>query len=182
MDALKTNNAPSTAVVVPHFIFGAISFFVLAIMLVLAHTQLFEVYFNNKLIAITHMAVLSWATIIVFGALYQLIPVLFETSLYSEKLAKITFWTSVFSTWFLSYSFWMGSFSTLLPYAAVCMFFSLLLFAVNVLLSYRKSALKSKISKFIIAAVLWLVFTELLGTLIALNFKFGFLTNIHLFY
>ncbi|AMC10681.1 hypothetical protein Lupro_05230 [Lutibacter profundi] len=182
MNSLQTNNAPNSSVVVPHFIFGAINLFVLAILILLANANLFEAYFNTKLIAITHMAVLGWATMIVFGALYQLIPVVFETSLYSEKLAKFTFWISAVSIIFLTYSFWIGAFSTLLIYAALLMFFSLLLFVVNVLLSYKKSAIKNTSSKFIIAAILWLAVTELIGTIIALNFKFGFLTVIHLHY
>lgn len=182
MNGLKTNNAPDSSVVVPHFIFGAINLFILAALIILANTNLFEAYFNNKLIAITHMAVLGWATMIVFGALYQLIPVVFETSLYSEKLAKFTFWISAVSILFLTYSFWVGAFDTLLIYAALLMFFSLLLFVVNILLSYKKSAIKNTSSKFIIAAIMWLAVTELIGTIIALNFKFSFLTVIHLHY
>lgn len=182
MNGLQTNNAPDSSVVIPHFIFGAISFFVLAIMIILANTNTFEAYFNNKVIAITHMAVLGWATMIVFGALYQLIPVVFETSLYSEKLAKFTFWITAISVLFLTYSFWIGAFSTLLVYAALLMFFSLLLFVINVILSYKKSELKNTSSKFIIAAILWLAATELMGAIIALNFKFNFLSAIHLHY
>ena len=154
MNGLKTNNAPHSSVVVPHFIFGAISFFIVAIMLVLSSSSLLEVYFNTKLIAITHMAILGWATMIIFGALYQLIPVVFETALFSEKLAKFTFWMAAFSVLFLSYSFWVASFSKLLPYASVCMFISLLLFVINVLLSYRESAIKNWSSTFVIAAQL----------------------------
>jgi len=182
MNQLATNNAPHSSVVVPHFIFGAFSLIVLAVMLVLADTNVLEAYFNSKLLAITHMAVLGWATMIVFGALYQLIPVVFETSLYSEKLAKVTFWLSAFSVLFLTYSFWVGAFSTLLVYASVCMFISLFLFVVNVLLSYKNSKLKNIKSKFIITAVLWLTVTELIGTLIAFNFRFNFLSSIHLHY
>jgi len=119
---------------------------------------------------------------IVFGALYQLIPVVFETSLYSEKLAKFTFWLSGFSVIFLTYSFWIGAYSSLLVYASLLMFISLMLFVVNVFLSYKNSKLKNISSKFVITAVLWLAITELIGTLIAFNFKFNFLSEIHLHY
>ena len=182
MNGLQTNNAPHSSVVVPHFVFGAVSFFIVALMLVLSSSSVLEVYFNTKLIAITHMAILGWAIMIVFGALYQLIPVVFETALFSEKLAKVTFWMAAFSVLFLSYSFWVASFSVLLPYASVCMFVSLLLFVINVLLSYRKSEIKNWSSKFVIAAIIWLLLTELLGTLIALNFKFNFLSEAHIHY
>jgi len=151
-------------------------------MIILADANLLESYFNNKIVAITHMAVLGWATMVVFGALYQLIPVVFETSLFSEKLAKFTFWLSGFSVLFLTYTFWIGAYSDLLIYAAFLMFISLLLFVINLLLTYKDSKLKNVSSKFVITAVVWLAITELIGTLIALNFKYNFLSEIHLHY
>jgi len=180
--SINSNNAPDVSVVKPHFIFGSIALFILSILIILADSSLLDVYFNNKIIAITHMAVLGWAIMIVFGALYQLIPVVFETSLFSEKLAKFTFWLSGFSVIFLTYSFWIGAYSGLLVYASLLMFISLLLFVVNVFLSYKNSKLKNISSKFVITAVLWLAITEFIGTLIAFNFKYNFLSEIHLHY
>ncbi len=182
MSTLNSNNAPDASVVKPHFIFGSLALFVLSIMIILADSNLLESYFNNKIIAITHMAVLGWAVMIVFGALYQLIPVVFETSLYSEKLAKFTFWLSGLSILFLTYTFWIGAYTSLLIYASILMFISLLLFIINIFLSYKNSKLKNSSSKFIITAVFWLAITELIGTLIALNFKYYFLSEIHLHY
>jgi len=83
MNGLNSNNAPDASVVKPHFIFGAISLLILAVMIIMADTALLGPYFDSKIIAITHMAVLGWAIMIVFGALYQLVPVVFETSLFS---------------------------------------------------------------------------------------------------
>ena len=182
MKNLHSNNAPDSSVVRPHFIFGSLSLLVLSVMIVLADTTLLESYFNNKIVAITHMAVLGWATMIVFGALYQLVPVVFETSLFSEKLAKFTFWLSGFSVLFLTYSFWIGAYDSLLVYAAILMFFSLLLFVVNLILTYKDSKLKNISSKFVITAVVWLAITELIGTLIAINFKYNFFSEVHLHY
>ena len=182
MSTLNSNNAPDASVVKPHFIFGSLALFILSIMIILADSNLLDSYFNNKIIAITHMAVLGWAIMIVFGALYQLIPVVFETSLYSEKLAKFTFWLSGFSVLFLTYSFWIGAYTSLLIYASVLMFISLMLFVINVMLSYKDSKLKNISSKFVITAVFWLAITELIGTLIAFNFRLNFLSEIHLHY
>jgi len=182
MSVLNSNNAPDASVVKPHFVFGSIALLVLSAMIILADSNLLEAYFNTKILAITHMAVLGWATMIVFGALYQLIPVVFETSLYSEKLAKFTFWIFGFSILFLTYAFWVGSFSGLLIYASLLTFSALFLFVINVILSYRNSKKKNISSKFIITAIIWLAATEFVGTLIALNFKYIFLTETHLFY
>ena len=182
MNGLNTNNAPQPSVVIPHFVFGALSLLLIAVLLVLADSELLGSYFNNKIVAITHLTVLGWGTMIVFGALYQLIPVVFETALFSEKLAKITFWVSGASVLFLSYSMWIGDYTGLLPYAAIAMFMSLLLFVINVMLSYNNAKLKNIKSIFVITAVFWLLIAELIGLLISLNFKFNFLSEIHLHY
>ena len=182
MNGLNTNNAPSSNVVIPHFIFGGFSLIVLAIMIVLSDTDLLGAYFNSKILAIVHIAVLGWATMIVYGALYQLVPVVFETTLFSERLARFTFWISAISVPFLSYSFWIDSFTELLPFASLSMFCAIFLFVLNISCTYSKATLKSIKSKFVITAVLWLFCTAFLGTIISLNFKFHFLSEIHLHY
>lgn len=182
MNGLQTANAPSSKIVVPHFIAGAISFLLVSLLLALSSTELLTAYFENKLIAITHIAILGWASMMVFGALYQLIPVVYETSLYSEKLARITFWSFLVSVVALSYSFWIGSYTNLLFYSSLLMFSSLLLFIINLHLTYRKTKKPNIQSKFINTAIYWLAATELLGTLTALNFKYHFLSEIHLHY
>jgi len=182
MNGLQTANAPSSKIVVPHFIIGGISFFAVAILLLISNAELLTVYYNNKLIAITHIAVLGWASMIAFGALYQLIPVVYETSLYSEKLAVLTFVLFLISIVLLPYSFWIGSYSNLLFYTSLLMFFSLLLFIINLHLTYRKTNKPNIQSKFINTGIYWLAATELLGTIIALNFKYNFLNETHIHY
>lgn len=182
MNGLQTAQAPSSKIVIPHFIVGGISFLVVAILLAFSTPELLTVYFDNKLIAITHIAVLGWASMIVFGALYQLIPVVYETALYSEKLAILTFWLFLISIGFLSYAFWIASYTNLLFYASLLLFFSLLLFIINLQLTYRKTKKPNIQSKFINSAVYWLAATEIVGTLIALNFRYNFLTETHIHY
>ncbi len=182
MQGLQTNNAPHPSVIIPHFVFAAIAFIGVAVLLLFSENALIQVYFSGKLIAITHLTILGWASMIIFGALYQLIPVVFETSLYSERLAKITFYSLGISVLFLCYAFWINSFFVLLPYAALATFISLLLFVINVFLSYKKSPVKKIESKFILMSIVWLAVTELIGTMIAFNFKFNFLSEIHLHY
>lgn len=182
MQGLQTNNAPHPSVIIPHFVFAAVSLIGVAILLLCSENALLQVYFSGKMIAITHLTILGWASMIIFGALYQLIPVVFETSLYSERLAKITFYSLGTSVVFLCYAFWTNSFVVLLPYAALTTFVSLLLFVINVFLSYKKSPVKKIEAKFILMAIIWLSITELIGTMIAFNFKFNFLSEIHLHY
>ena len=182
MNGLQTANAPSSKIVVPHFVVGGIALLIVAILLAISTPELLSAYFDNKLIAIVHVAILGWASMMVFGALYQLIPVVYETSLYSEKLASLTFWLFLISIGFLSYSFWIASYSNLLFYASLLMFFSLLLFIINLHLTYRKTKKPNIQSKFINTGIYWLAATEILGTLVAFNFKYPFLSDSHLHY
>ena len=182
MNDLQTDNAPSISVVKPHFIFAGIAFFILAVMIVLANTSLLHPYFDEKIIAITHIAVLGWGTMVIIGALYQLIPIVFEVALYSETLAKINFWVFAGSIISLSYSFWVNAFSTLLIYASILLLISLLMFITNVLLTHKNSKKKNIQARFIITSIYWLLATVIVGTLIAFNFRFAFFSETHLHY
>ncbi len=182
MNGLQTANAPSAGVVVPHYVFASFAFLILTVLMLVSSSEWINLYFSPKLIAITHMAVLGWASMIAFGALYQLIPVIYETSLYSEKLAMVTFIMFTVSIVALSYSFWIASYSNLLFYSALLMFLSLLLFVINLVLTFRKRQKNNIQAHFISAAVFWLALTEIAGTLIAIDFKYNIMNDVHLHY
>ncbi len=182
MQGLATDNAPSPKVVVPHFLYAAISFLILSIMVMLSGSSFTGYFFQPNLLAITHVAALGWGTMIIFGALYQLIPVIFETSLYSEKMAHTTFWMFGVGIILMVFAFWTIDFTLLLPIAGVIVFTALLIFTVNVFLSFQKSEKKNIKSLFIGASAIWLLLTALLGLLIALNYRYNFLSQSHLLY
>ncbi len=177
---LHTDNAPDISTVKPHFLFAALGFLVLGILMVLSSNQFLGVYYDHHLLAITHTAVLGWLMMLIFGSLYQLIPVIFDTALYSEPLAKFTFWLTAFSIIFLVYTFWIGDYTVYLPYAATLMYLSLFFFIFNIMMSYKNARIKNFKSLFILAAVFWLLMAETEGLLTALNFKYNFYSASHL--
>ncbi len=182
MQGLATDNAPSPGVVVPHFVFAAISFIIVAVLMLLSASSFTGYFFEPRLLAITHAAVLGWGTMIIFGALYQLIPVIFETALYSERLAKATFWTFGAGVIMMVYTFWNNEFSTLLIYSASLTFIALMMFLFNIVASTRRATKKTFLSYFITTATYWLGLTAFLALLIALNYEFNFLSQSHLLY
>jgi len=182
MQGLATENAPSPKIVVPHFIFAAISFLVLSVLLIFSSESFGGYFFEPHLLALTHIAALGWGTMIIFGALYQLIPVIFETSLFSEKLAHLTFWLFGAGIVLMVVAFWTSDFIILLPIAGVVVFTALLFFTCNVFLSFQKSEKKNIKSLFIGTSAIWLLLTALLGFLIALNYRYNFLSQSHLLY
>ncbi len=179
---LSTKNAPSPRVVLPHFAFGALSFLVGSILLFFVAPNLTIHYLDPKLLTVTHLMVLGWITMVIFGALYQLIPVVMEVKLYSEKLAMVTFFLFGAGLIMLSSSFWTFAFgkSIGLEIGGYLIISAVVLFAVNTLMSASKTERKNIENTFIITAVVWLLLTVSLGIIMVLNFAFHFIPGSHL--
>ncbi|MCP3931712.1 MAG: DUF59 domain-containing protein [Bacteroidetes bacterium] len=182
MEGLTTEKAPSISVVLPHFVVGALFFLLLGVLLFLSDVSFTGHYFQPHILAITHITALGWGTMIIFGALYQLIPVIFGTSLYSERLAKVNLWLFVAGILALVYSFWNAGFTTILTYSSILVFITLGLFIFNILMSFRGTEKRNYSSRFIITSFFWLFLTAAFGLATALNFRFPFLRDSHLIY
>ena len=179
---LSTKNAPSPNVVLPYFAFGAISFLVASIVLFIAAPDLTNHYLSPKLLTLTHLLVLGWITMVIFGALYQLIPVVMEVKLYSEKLAVITFFLFGAGLITLSVSFWSFNFGRNigLEVGGYLIIVAVFLFGFNTIKSAAKTERKNIENAFIITAVVWLLLTVTLGILLVFNFAFHFIPGSHL--
>ena len=179
MNQIASQNAPSPKVVVPHFIFGALTWLVVTLLIVFHPVVFTQHFFNAELLAITHLLTLGWITMVIFGALYQLLPVILEVKLYSETPAKISFVLLGSGTLLLAFAFWQFSFGTLMFIAGVLIVTSVGLFAANVLLTAHSSDKKVIERTFIISSVLWLLFTVLAGLALAVNLRHPFLKVSH---
>ena len=179
---LSTKNAPSSYVVLPHYAFGAVAFLVACVILYFVAPDLTAHYMSPKLFTLTHLLVLGWITMIIFGALYQLIPVVMEVRLYSEKLAMATFILFGAGLITLSYSFWTFIFSSSvgLEIGGYLIVAAVLLFTYNIILTSVKTERKTIENTFIITSIFWLLLTVILGIVIVLNFKLQFISSSHL--
>lgn len=182
MQGLNTQKAPSVSVVLPHYAYAAVSFFVLSLLIALSASSFIGHYFQPRLLAITHIAALGWGTMIIFGALYQLLPVILEAPLYSETLAKITFFLFGSGIPLLAYCFWIFSVGILLQIAASIMLVSFFLFFFNVVQTARKTENRKTEADFIVTSAIWLVLTGVVGVLMSFNFQYVFLDQSHLEY
>ncbi len=182
MTGLSTQRAPHPSVVLPHFAFGAFSFLLLSFLMILAGNELTGHYFNGKILAITHIATLGWVSMVIFGALYQLIPVVMEVGLYSEKLAKINFTIFAIGIALIVYTFWISQFGLILLIASTLLFIAIILFTLNIVLTAKSAEKWNVESSLIVSAVFWLFITALLGFLLSVNFKYVFLPEAHIIY
>jgi len=181
---LSTKNAPSPSVVLPHYAAGAIFFLIASVLLLFASDDIVKTFIGSKVLSITHVLVLGWITIIIFGALYQLIPVVMEVKLFSETLAHISLYTLIPGTILLSYSFW-DSYIVATLYMQIggtLIFVSIILFLINAFFSALKTKQKTIENAFIVTSAVWLTIAVIFGTFITMDFALNYIpeSNIEL--
>lgn len=182
MQNALTQKGPSAGVVIPHYICGALFFVVLCFLILFSSDAFIGHYFHPKLLTIIHIAALGWGTMIIFGALYQLLPVILETPLYNETLAKITFVTFTAGVICLAWAFWNFYVGIHIQVAAVLLLLSFSLLLVNVVMTANKAPKWTTEADFILTSAVWLLLTGLLGTLMAFNFTYPLLSKSHLLF
>lgn len=175
-----TKNAPPASIVIPHFIVGAFSFLVLCLMMAFSPESFQLHYFNPDLLAITHLAVLGWASNIIFGALYQLLPVLAQSPLFSIKLARLSFFLFNLGVMVLVYSFYNFQVGLTMLTAAALLIIAVLLIFTNVYITIKRSEVKEIALDFISTSVFWLFVTMIIGSFMAINFVYPFIRTEHL--
>ena len=169
MNQIASQNAPSPKVVIPHYAFGGLTWLAGTLLIVFNPDAFTQHFFNPELLAITHLLVLGWITMIIFGALYQLLPVIMEVKLYSEPFAIASFILLGLGTILLAFAFWQFSFGTIMFVAATFVVVAVGLFVANVLFTAHSSTKKVIERTFIVTSVIWLLFTVLAGLTLAIN-------------
>ena len=180
MNPIASQNAPSPWVVVPHFVIGGLTLLIVTLLIVIHPTAFTQHFFNPILLSITHLLALGFITMVIFGALYQLIPVIMEVKLFSEKLALFSIILLGLGAILLATSFWILSFGASMYLAGSIIVAAVGLFVINILVTAFQSTKNSIERKFIITAVNWLLFTVLAGLTLAINFNHPFLKPSHI--
>ncbi|WP_411275458.1 hypothetical protein [Daejeonella sp.] len=181
MNSVGTQNPLLYRLVAAHYLVAAICFVSLAVMLLFAAGNLTGHYFHPQLLAVTHMAALGWGTLIIFGAVYQLLPVILETELYSHKAGWISIGLFVSGLIALVYSFWAFQPGIHMQCGSVLLLAGISLFGANVFLTAKQN--RNDIhQEFIITACIWLIVTALLGTMMVFNFRYAFLQQDHILF
>ncbi len=178
---LSTKNAPSIWVVAPHFVLAPVSF-LLASLYLLAHSgALLEYHINAPVLTVLHLMILGWVTMIIFGALYQLIPVVMEVKLFSETLAYITLAGLVSGLFFLIAAFLGYNFQLTNNFiiGGSLIIGAVLLFTVNTLVTAFKSEKKNVSKLYIVSSAVYLLLTVMMGLFIVLNLRYAWLPRAH---
>src|SRR3990172_5667212 len=179
--SLSTPFTTPFKVVCLYFIIATITFVFLNGLMLFRSGYISGFHFQPKLLSFAHIAVLGWATMIIMGAMTQLIPVILETSLFSVRMAKWGLWLYIIAVMTITGHFWF--FATKgggMAMAAGMLFVAVLLFVINVGLTLRKVKSINITIAHIIAAIVYLSVVATMGFLLGFNLSIPFMKGNHL--
>lgn len=156
-------------VVLPFYVYAALSFLVATLFMFLSSNAFHQHYFHPRTLAITHTMALGWGTMIILGASHQLVPVLIEAKLFSNFLAYLSFLLAAIGIPLLVYSFFSFQFGWQARCGAILINAAILSFLVNLAVSISKSKHESIHALFVFTAAAWLLVTTFIGLLLVYN-------------
>jgi len=171
---LATKFAPPFSLIL-HYIFGGVFFQILSFLLLFQDNFFYREFHSLENAAIAHAFLVGFVMMIIFGALYQLIPVALEVPVFSFKIGYIQFYLLFLGLLLFIFALFIPSYFYLLKFGAVFMFVSIFMFILNFFLSIRKIEKKDLVFRFLITANIYLFIGILFGLVMALNFFYSFL-------
>lgn len=168
---IATANSPPLGLPLAFFIAGPIAFVVLWGGMALGGSTLLGYSLFPADLAETHLATLGWITMVMFGALYQFIPVVFRTKLYSLRLGRIQFALYVAGVITLVASFkqmWTPG----LGIGGSTVVFAVMLFLYNIARTLQRRTAWTLSGQYIAHALFFLAATVVLGLTYALDLHF----------
>jgi len=176
---MNIGKPPKNSAVLPFYGTGAVFFLILSILMFVAANRFQEHFFHPETLALVHIAALGWGTMIIFGAAYQLMPVIFEKELFSSKLAFISFWFLLSGTILLIVSFWYFKPGLFMIGGGILVLISVMLYNLNI---FKTAALAViSIQKlFLLVSALWLLITVTVGIILAINLYYPYISYNHL--
>ena len=132
----RPSGGPAPDVPLRYLVAAAGTFVLAALGVLWLAPELAGHYYHPRIVALTHTVTLGWITLTIMGASYQLIPIVLERPIWSERLARWQFWLLVVSISGMVAHFYIGTWPALLM-AAVILGVGVVAHLVNVAASLR---------------------------------------------
>jgi hypothetical protein len=125
-----------------------------------------------------HIILLGWGTMIAMGAVYQLIFVVVQRHIYSERLGRWHYILFLIGVLGLSTGFYRGDVTLIASFATLA-FIGIGLFAINIIATLLAARIWNTVTVSALSAVVCLFLTGATGLGMGLNFRFSFLGMEH---
>lgn len=169
---LHVRNAPSPGLIFTYLGTGLLSFLFLGAWTAFSWGEWGGFYAGTRNLAWIHLAVLLWLNLIIFGVLFQFVPVVLNVRLGSEKLAWAQLVFYLPGAIGMTASFWIGRLDWPLHSYATILWIGFFLFIWNMLVTYRKVAAWTLTARCIYAAILYLLATIMLGLFLSIHLAY----------
>ncbi len=172
---LATEMAPPFNLVAHFMIAGSIFYLLTSFVLPFYSSELESGLVSTTLASLSHLYLLGFVMMFIFGAMYQLVPVILEIPLFSKDFAYVQFYIYVTGLSMMAYAFGDTTHFYLLPYGSLLVYLSMLIFSINIFLTYQNIEEWSIPAKFIFVSNIFLFIAVTIGFILALNLVYGFL-------
>lgn len=182
----STNNTTTKTttwkVVLPFYLYAALSFLAATILLFISSDKFLTHYFQPNTLAVTHIMALGWGTMIILGASHQLVPVIVEGKLYSNKLAYASFILAAIGIPLLVHAFYIFNFGWIAQLGGSLIILAIVCYLINLGKSISQSNSQNIHAIFVFTASLWLLVATFLGLVLVFNFSTFFMQQNSVYY
>ncbi|MBP8725312.1 MAG: hypothetical protein KBF37_03360 [Saprospiraceae bacterium] len=170
----RLRTTPS-GLVLPFYAYAAASFLASALLAFFSLDAFGEHHHHPHLLAVTHSMALGWATMIIFGASYQLVPVLIERELYSVRMGYVSFAFLATGIPLLVGAFYAFDMGPLAKWGGRLVLLGFALYLINLSKSIALSGVRNIHVRFVHTAAIWLFVVGAFGLVLVYNFTFRML-------
>ena len=180
--SIASNLSPRFSMVAKYFAASIFAYVLLNFLLMLNYDSIQGHYFQPIILALVHIGTLGWITMIIFGAMFQLVPVVLEVKLFSELMGEIQFWIFLVGAAGLITGFWNFDTGIHLTASAIFLAAAMLLFIINITVTMFRVKKWNITGVYLAAALFYLLSTAAAGLLMAINLGHPFIKGNHLQY
>ncbi|TAN31696.1 hypothetical protein EPN29_10765 [bacterium] len=171
MSGIKPKRSPEPDLPGRYLATGLGAFLLFAVGVPLLAPDLVRTNDEPRVFALTHVAVLGWITMTMFGALYQLFPVALGGTVRSPRLGRWNYWVLLAGVAGFVPSFYLDWTPGVALFGCLVVG-GVLHFAFQMLRSFPSVQYWHPMAFYVLAALIWLVATIGFGLVYALNWHF----------
>ncbi len=167
---------PAPTLPLRYLVASATAFFLASASMPWLASELAGHYYHPRIVALTHTLTLGWITLTIMGASYQLVPIVLERPIWSERLARWQFLAMAGGIVGLVGHFYIGQRTGLL-WAAGVTALGIAMHVVNLALSIRRLDRWTFTARLMAIALTGLVLTAAFGVALAADRVWKFLPS-----
>ena len=168
--------APPFKLIAPYFIIGVIFHLISSVFALSININELNIH-NPDLLSWTHLFLLGFVMMIIFGAMAQLIPVTLEVGHFSIEFYYIIYPLLLIGTLLMAFGF--SNNSNFLPYGGFLVLISMFIFLLEIFLTMKKVKVFTNVIKSILVSNIFLFIGVIIGIVMALTYAGQFDANIN---